>query len=233
MRTQDDAFAAALAGDPLDDFDLAVAEAARADVDAIRDALALVALDVESPPRRTLRHVAVGLAAAAAVVGIVAVPVTRHRVPAPVASPSASRKGSVVVSRAKTYDFRALKRDATAVVVATATAEKTDEPIATIPFTVTTMTVVETLRGDVPASFPLRQLGSATVTLEGSSPVVGGQTYLLFLMPFEFRHGEPNGQLVAVGGPAGVFLQTGPDTFARTDLESPLPDHVSREDAVR
>jgi hypothetical protein len=50
--------------------------------------------------------------------------------------------------------------------------------------------------------------------------------------PFEFTHGVPNGQYVAVGVSAGVYRQVGADDFAKTDHESAIPEHLKRADAA-
>ncbi|HEU0130712.1 MAG TPA: hypothetical protein VFQ85_06950 [Mycobacteriales bacterium] len=126
-----------------------------------------------------------------------------------------------------------LRKDATAVVVATATDRVVVETVADIPFTVTQLDVVETIRG-LPVNAPilLRQLGSREVPAD--APLVEpGATYLLFVRPFEFVAGVPTGQHVAVGAAAGIFRGVGQDSFAKVDPQSPdLPDVVSRRDAT-
>lgn len=152
---------------------------------------------------------------------------------APVVEHAAQREAPRILgSRVKVYrDIREVKREATAVVVATATSASI-EKVSGIPFTVTRMRVVDTVRGNVPSTFDLRQTGSTAMQAEGTELVVEGGTYLLFVQPFEFTHGVTTGQYVAVGVSAGVYRQVGRDDFSKTDRESSIPAHIKRADAA-
>lgn len=99
---------------------------------------------------------------------------------APLVQRTAERQAPRILgSRVKSYgDIREVKREATAVVVATAESASI-ETVSGIPFTVTQMHVIDTVSGNVPSAIDLRQVGSTAMRAEGTELVVAGSTYLL------------------------------------------------------
>jgi hypothetical protein len=146
---------------------------------------------------------------------------------------STGQHSQVDGDRHKSYtSIQELARDSTAVVVARADAQKS-ESLHNVPFTVTSMTVISSIRGNVPPGFRLRQLGSPG---SSSAPVVSaGSTYLLFLQPFQLQPGVPvsSDLFVTVGASSGMFLKDG-DVFRKTDPDAAsLPPTVTESDARR
>lgn len=133
-------------------------------------------------------------------------------------APQASRHG-IEGDLAKVYrSLHALKHDSGAIVIASAetaprSAPRGQGPASAGPATITVLHVDRLLwgsiRGHRGSQIVLRQDGSPTDERPGFSPLPSkGRRYLLFLTPFEFHHGKPNGQY-AITGDSGEFLVNG------------------------
>ena len=134
--------------------------------------------------------------------------------------------------RAKAHfsTLRDLAAAASAVVVATA-GTQSFATVSGAPTTTTNMELTRSLRGQVPQAFRLFELGRP-----GSGPdfpiVATGQSYLLFVMPYELVPGTPvaDDLFVVVGGGAGLYATSG-STYTRVDKASPdLPETASASD---
>jgi hypothetical protein len=111
-------------------------------------------------------------------------------------------KQVVVCDPAFSYkDLAQLRRNATSVVVFTATGASTVRKIADIPFTISAIAIRERVAGrGVPSTVTLRQTGAAGV--QGCETLVSpNHVYLAYLAPFRLQPGRAavRGQYVAVG----------------------------------
>jgi hypothetical protein len=132
-----------------------------------------------------------------------------------------------------------LRQDATSVAVLSPNSVRHVETIAGVPFTVTTVNVVETISGaTLPATLELRQSGDGS---DPSLPVVSNSRgYLAYLEPFELQRGAPvTGEYVVVGVLQGLFEQvdgqsvpTGPAAAASTTFGRVDPDATSLPSTV-
>lgn len=143
--------------------------------------------------------------------------------------PASTPMSRVRVSRTHTYGtLAALIRDADAVVVAHATGRATVEHVGAVPFTVSELDRVETLRGqDVGSLVEVRQPGSVDAPVEGGALLQGGRTYLLFLVIQRDRWGQRTGRYGIVGVQAGIYSDAGNGEFARTDESSGIPSRLT------
>lgn len=102
---------------------------------------------------------------------------------------------------------------------------------AQAPFGLMKMSVDKVLVGGVPVK------GSVTVSVEAgyrdngdlyTTKLTHDDTYLLFLTPLGDK---APGVFAVTGYMAGIYRQTGPDTFEKVDTENPgLPDTLSASD---
>ena len=183
----------------------------------------------------------VGLSAVAAVsVVVLAQPSTR---------PSRAAGGRQTTTRlfsdVKGYaSLQQLRQDAAAVAVVKPTTTTRIENVQGVPFTLTTVTVVEMISGPaLPNSFALRQTGVST---DPRLPLVSStKMYLAYLQPFELQPGVPiAGQYVVIGNLQGLFEQASGQAaptpaganatrFTRVDPEATaLPSTVTVQDAA-
>jgi hypothetical protein len=127
-----------------------------------------------------------------------------------------------------------LQADSAAVAVVRATSAKRVEIVAGIPFTVTTVSVLQSLAGpQLGSTLSLRQLGSATIRPEaGGGPVQSNMDYVVFLQHFTFGAGHDTDQFIVTGEPAGLFgFRAG--RLSRLDPESiDLPASLSLPELV-
>lgn len=96
-----------------------------------------------------------------------------------------------------------LRRASTSVAVIRPTGRSVVRTIGGVPSTLSTVTVVEQLRGTrLPAMFVVRQTGVPGVILDGCQALVSkGHVYIAYLSRFRLRHGGPGvrGQYEAAG----------------------------------
>ncbi len=139
-----------------------------------------------------------------------------------------------IVDGSRQHIFGSLKElatDSPTIVTATATKQETTT-IRNVPFTVTTMRLTDVIKGTAPATFRVQQLGTGAGAGEGGeAPVVAvvGQTYLLFMQPYEQQPGVvvASDLFVTVGADAGMYAGN-LDRFDKTDGLSPsLPNSVT------
>lgn len=135
-------------------------------------------------------------------------------------------------SRTNVYtSVRELIGDSAAIVVAHAESQQSED-VHSVPFTTTTMTIVSTIRGEVPSSFRVRQVGSPG---SEEAPVASpGSTYLLFLQSFQLQPGiaVADDLFVTVGASSGMYLKQG-TAFRKTDPDAiRLPSTVTEADVA-
>jgi len=168
-------------------------------------------------------HRLIGYALSGAAVAAVAVVVIAAHLTSVSGAPLATTFTAVDGSRVHNYSsVRELSADAHVVVLARATGTTRVETIEKIPFTVTTMDVLQIWKDSagIPTQFELRQVGATSVT--GHVPLaVTGQTYLLFLQRFTYGPGRDTTQFVVVGSGAGMYLVSG-SRASRVDPDSTL-----------
>jgi hypothetical protein len=145
----------------------------------------------------------------------------------------------VDVSRATAYhSLRELAADADLVVRVVATTQHSVELVEgypqdplPIPYTVTSVTVREGLKGRIsgPPSLKIRQIGSSDGSVQvDHAPAIlqPGRPYLLFLDVFTYGPGRATDEYVLVGGGAGLFSDDG-SSVGSLDTDSPdLPRHA-------
>ena len=136
----------------------------------------------------------------------------------------------IEASRVKGYHtVSALVADADAIVIAQATTDHRIERIASVPFTVVVMEVLDVLKGSVEkgARINLRQTGDGKVTVEDAPAVSPGTTYLLFLNRFTFGPGRETDQFVIVGVAAGMYEVHALEASRLDTLSPDLPTTIS------
>lgn len=134
------------------------------------------------------------------------------------------------VSHSQRYaSMSSLSGDSTLVVVGVAGASHVEE-LNGIPFTVTNVSVSQSGSAQTPATVQVRQTGTADVTpaeSTSSSVLQSGQTYLLYLKPFELNPGVSTGQYVIVGD-EGIWQKSkDSSTFSIAVTGTSLPQSVS------
>lgn len=138
-------------------------------------------------------------------------------------------------SRVKIYNsLGELAKDSTVVAVVTILNEVAIEKVETIPFTVTTVRVEESLRGsEAGAELKIRQTGDDSVRLgEEFLPLLrADEKYLLFLEDFKFEPETKTGQFVITGN-AGGFRYNQDGKAERVDpISESLPKQITVADA--
>jgi hypothetical protein len=81
--------------------------------------------------------------------------------------------------------------------------------------------ITRLLKGEAPATIPVRLLTSAEPESDLPSALVPGASYVLFLQPFEWHPGLRSGQWTVPGG-AGIYRVSA----SGLRLESPGPDEL-------
>jgi hypothetical protein len=144
-------------------------------------------------------------------------------------------------SQVKEYaSLAALRQDASSVGVLKPTGATTVQTVDGVPFTVATVTIVQTISGmKLPATLELRQTGNGS---DPTLPLVSDQNlYLAYLQPFQFQPGVPVGdQYVVVGVLQGLFENVGGSpadaasaSYSRVDPEATgLPPSVTTAQAA-
>ncbi len=108
----------------------------------------------------------------------------------------------------------ALRHDATTVAVLQPTGATRSESIDGIPWTISTVNVLETVSGEqIPGGLGLRQLGSGDGSVPGplASPA---DLYLAYLQPYRTLGGLVAGQYVVIGSLQGLFEDPTSDATA-------------------
>lgn len=137
--------------------------------------------------------------------------------------------GHIEGSRVKAYSsIHDLSADSQAIVVVVATNTSSTGSDQRIPYTVTLVSVRESLKGSVASSIKIRQFGSSTVqTSDELDPLLAsGTIYVLFLSVFTYGPGQDTDQYVVVGGSAGMFTLDG-TTLRHVRGPDPLPQTLS------
>lgn len=165
--------------------------------------------------RRSIQKVAafgISIALAAVVIHLVATSVAPRAT-----APSAGRRVQERIDTSDVKEYTSLhdlRQDATSVAILTPSSTTRIETIKGIPFTVTTVSVKQTISGTpLPPTIELRQTGDGS---DPNYPIVSDtRSYLAYLQPFEFQPGVPVGnQYVVVGGLQGLFAQAGAGAVA-------------------
>lgn len=137
------------------------------------------------------------------------------------------------------YDFQSLEdlaEKSNAIVVAEPTGETRSVPLPegygdefSAPTPYVTMQVTKVLSGEVKGD--VIEVVSPAIDRRTQKQVLSsGGPWLLFLAPAMYGPDDPAGGYVAVGGPAGVYLQFGDDDFRRIDDHSEaLPKALSTD----
>ncbi len=141
-----------------------------------------------------------------------------------------------ITDRAPGFDtIAALAKASEAVVIASATTDATVSYLAAdTPETLTRLTVVRTLSGNVQLPvLKLRQLGSLTTCVDPERTIViPGHQYIVAVLPFSRSEG-PTGEYTTTGGPEGLFAFNGV-TVRRLDPGSPaLPAELSLAEFIQ
>jgi hypothetical protein len=110
----------------------------------------------------------------------------------------------IVCDHAVDYSTLAqLRRASSSVAVVRPTGRTVVRKVGGVPFTISTVGVVETVRGaPLPATLDVRQTGTAATTLDSCGALVSpGHVYIAYLSPFRLRHRGPvvRGQYSATG----------------------------------
>jgi hypothetical protein len=136
-------------------------------------------------------------------------------------------------SRTRIYHSIAqLDADSVGVALVRATGTQTVERVAGIPFTVTTVSVVNVLRGSLSGpSVKVRQLGGPGVAVDEGAPLLqAGRDYVLFLQPFSFGPGQSTDQYTVTGAGAGLFAASGGIAQALDPVSTDLPRAIAITD---
>lgn len=142
-------------------------------------------------------------------------------------------------SRAERYTtLGQLESASDAVARVTAGSAVSSQVIAGLPTTIIEVKVPEELKGSLPETILVRQVGASDVVVEGfgdrpgSSLLTSGATYVLFLEGFTRQGEDTANQYVVVGAGAGMFLQDGEQLRRQDELSPELPEAIEA-DALR
>lgn len=94
------------------------------------------------------------------------------------------------------------------------------------PATEVTVQVLETLKGQIPRTVPVRLITSPDDTSDVPPALAEGASYILFLNEFEWEPGQPTGEWVVPGG-AGIYEVKGNGSLMRRSRgDDAIPDHI-------
>lgn len=136
-------------------------------------------------------------------------------------------------------DFQSLEELAelaNAIVIAEPTGKTHSVPLpegyggeSSAPTPYVTMQVTEVLSGEVKGDV-IEVVSPAIDERTQEQVLSSGGPWLLFLAPAMYGADDPAGGYVAVGGPAGVYLQSGEDEYLKIDAHSEaLPETISTD----